>query len=90
MSFFKMEKSNDPSENEWINWLEDAIKKEHINYYEYDQFNNIRKIGTGAFSVVYRANWKRTGKIFALKAFKSEKTAFKEIVNEVTMPHGKI
>ena len=81
---FKAEKS----ESEWIDWIEKAIKKEHINYYEYDQFSNIRKIGNGAYSIVYRANWKRTGKVFALKALKSEKTAFKEIANEVTIPYG--
>ena len=87
---FKMEKSNNPGENELIDWLEEAIKKEHINYYEYDQFNHIRKISTSAFSIVYRANWKRTEKVFALKALKCEKMAFKEIVNEVIISYGTI
>jgi len=35
--------------NEWINWIEEAIDKEHLKYYEYKQFSNLQQIGAGAF-----------------------------------------
>ncbi|GBB94540.1 hypothetical protein RclHR1_23780001 [Rhizophagus clarus] len=47
------------SYNEYINWIEEAIDKKHIKYYEYGNFNNIEKIGSGSFGIVYRANWKK-------------------------------
>ncbi|POG75315.1 kinase-like domain-containing protein [Rhizophagus irregularis DAOM 181602=DAOM 197198] len=37
------------NKNEWINWIEEAIHKEHIKYYEYKEFNNFQEIGTGGF-----------------------------------------
>ncbi|CAB4438032.1 unnamed protein product [Rhizophagus irregularis] len=45
--------------NEWINWIEEAIDKEHLNYYEYKQFNNFREIGFGNFGKVYRLKIQR-------------------------------
>jgi serine/threonine protein kinase len=78
--------TNNPNEKEWTSWLEEAINKEHIRYYEYENFNKIKLIGSGAFSDVYRAKWKHTEKVFALKAFKNKaykNIAFKEIINEV-------
>ncbi|GET58533.1 kinase-like domain-containing protein [Rhizophagus irregularis DAOM 181602=DAOM 197198] len=44
--------------NEWIDWIEEAIAKKHIKYYDYKHFNNIQEIGFGNFGKVYRANWK--------------------------------
>ena len=38
-------------------WIEEAIAKKHLKYYEYEHFNNIRKIGSGGFGEVY---WKFT------------------------------
>ena len=67
-----------PDESEWI---EDAIHNEHIKYYEYKQFSDIRKIGFGAFGKVYRAKLNR--KNFALKAFEYENK--EEIINEVNI-----
>jgi len=32
--------------NEWINWIEEAITKKHIKYYECDGFSNIQEIGS--------------------------------------------
>jgi hypothetical protein len=37
------------NKNEWIKWIEEAIDKEHIKYYEYKEFNNFQEIGTGGF-----------------------------------------
>jgi hypothetical protein len=70
--------------NEWINWIEEGISKKHIKYYEFEYFNNIQEIGSGAFGKVYRANWKDSSKYFALKCFHTfNNTMAKEIVREV-------
>ncbi|GBC06108.1 hypothetical protein RclHR1_06620006 [Rhizophagus clarus] len=72
------------NKNEWIDWLEEAIAKEHIKYYEYKEFNNFQEIGTGSFGKVYRANWKNMEKCFAIKSFLSlDKVTVKEIVREL-------
>ncbi|PKY60047.1 hypothetical protein RhiirA4_550541, partial [Rhizophagus irregularis] len=44
--------------NDWNKWIEEAISKKLIKYYEYKQFYNIQEIGSGGFGKVYRANWK--------------------------------
>jgi len=72
--------------NEWINWIEEAIAKKHIKYYESDHFSNIREIGSGAFGKVFRANWKNSEQHLALKSFFNfNKDTIKEIVYEVIM-----
>src|SRR6266542_1407604 len=70
--------------NEWIDWIEEAITKKHIKYYEYNHFNNIEEIGSGSFGKVYRANWKNSHNYLALKSFFNlNNITVKEIVNEV-------
>ena len=70
--------------NEWINWIEDAISKKHIKYYEYEDFHNLQKIGSGSFGKIYRANRENLQEYFALKSlFKTGCAAVKEIVREV-------
>jgi hypothetical protein len=70
--------------NEWISWIEEAIAKKHIKYYDYKNFNNIQEIGTGGFGKVYRANWKSSHKHLALKSFFNfNNVTVKEIVNKV-------
>src|SRR4051812_40923557 len=70
--------------NEWINQIEDAITKKHIKYYEYEDFHNIKEIGSGNFGNVYRTNWKNSHGHLALKSFCSlNNVTAKEIVNEV-------
>jgi hypothetical protein len=72
------------NKNEWINWIEEAIDKEQLKYYEYKEFNNIQEIGTGGLGKVYRANWKNSEKNFALKSFFSlNNITVKEIIREV-------
>jgi predicted unusual protein kinase regulating ubiquinone biosynthesis (AarF/ABC1/UbiB family) len=66
--------------NEWINWIEDAISKKLIKYYEYEYFRNFKEIGSGSFGKVYRASWK-SHRHLALKSFSNN--AIKEIVHEV-------
>jgi hypothetical protein len=77
---------NTENKNEWTNWIEEAIDKEHIKYYEYKEFSNFQEIGTGGFGKVYRANWKGLEKCFALKSFFSlNDITVKEIVREVIL-----
>src|SRR5687767_7988192 len=72
--------------NEWINWIEEAITKKHIKYYEYDHFSNIQEIGSGGFGKVFRANWKNHEQYLALKSFFNlNNITIKEIVSEVIM-----
>jgi len=67
-----------------INWIEEAIAKNYFKYYEYDQFSNIKEIGSGSFGKVYRATWKNSHKDLALKSFFNlNNITVKEIVNEV-------
>ena len=71
------------NETDLINWVEEAIVKNHIRKYEYKQFSDIQGIGKG-FGKVFRAKWENPGKYFALKSFFDiNKDTIKEIVNEV-------
>ena len=45
-------------QNEWTNWIEEAISKKHIKHYDYKHFSNIQGINNGSLGKVYRANWK--------------------------------
>ncbi|EXX57230.1 uncharacterized protein OCT59_023855 [Rhizophagus irregularis] len=49
--------------NDWNKWIEEAISKKLIKYYEFDQFYNIQEIGFGGFGKVSRANWKNSHKL---------------------------
>ena len=70
--------------NEWISWIEEAIAKKHIKYYDYNHFNNIQEIGSGGFGKVCRANWKSSLNYLALRSFFDfNNITVKEIVNEV-------
>ncbi|RGB41752.1 kinase-like domain-containing protein, partial [Rhizophagus diaphanus] len=77
---------NSEKTNEWINWIEEAIDKKHIKYYEYENFKNIQEIGSGTFGKVFRANWKSFEGYLALKSFFDlNKITLKEIVNEINL-----
>ncbi|CAB4442511.1 unnamed protein product [Rhizophagus irregularis] len=77
---------NSTDSDKWIQWIEDGISKCYINYYEYNEFQNIRRIGSGAFSNVYRANWKSSNTVVALKSFRNDSCVI-EIVNELQLLH---
>ncbi len=69
-----------------INWIEEAITKKHIRYYEYEYFSNIEVIGSGSFERVVRANWRNSEQPFALKQFFDlDNIITKELVREVTI-----
>ena len=67
--------------NIYIDWLERSIVDGHLKYYEYSEFENIQKIGFGAFGSVFRAMWKN--RFFALKSFNDDTQSHKEVVKEV-------
>lgn len=63
-------------------WFEKSIKKKEIPYYNYDDFNNIKEIGSGATATVYAASMKKTKKPFAFKKFFAT-LSMNEVINEV-------
>ncbi|CAB4379623.1 unnamed protein product [Rhizophagus irregularis] len=68
------------------NWIEEAISKKLIKYYEFDQFCNLQEIGFGGFGKVYRAIWKNYYKHCALKSFFIFNDAtLKAIVREIQL-----
>jgi serine/threonine protein kinase len=70
--------------NDSYEWVEEAISKKHIKYYQYEDFEDIQKIGSGNFGKVYRANWKNLDQYFALKSLSNlDNIAIKEVVKEV-------
>ncbi|CAB4413902.1 unnamed protein product [Rhizophagus irregularis] len=83
-----MQNSDNDNKSDWI---EEAITKEYLRYYEYKNFNEVKKIGGGGFGKVYRARWKNTEQYFALKSFKNSNSedpkqneiTIKEIVSEL-------
>ncbi|CAB4414036.1 unnamed protein product [Rhizophagus irregularis] len=83
-----MQNSDNDNKSDWI---EEAITKEYLRYYEYKNFSEVKKIGGGGFGKVYRARWKNTEQYFALKSFKNSNSedpkqneiTIKEIVSEL-------
>ena len=72
--------------NYYVNWLNNSIAEEHINYYEYSDLKNTQKIGSGSYGNVVRVNWKNPDRFFALKSFNNDDNddqTLKEVVKEV-------
>src|SRR3954453_2218407 len=72
--------------NVWVQWIENGIAEDYVNYHDYDEFKNPECIGTGGFSKVYRATWESSNTVVALKSLKNMKEnsiIMKELVNEV-------
>ncbi|POG80764.1 kinase-like domain-containing protein [Rhizophagus irregularis DAOM 181602=DAOM 197198] len=67
-------------------WIKEAIAKKFFKFYEYKDFSNVQKIGVGGFGTVYRANWKDSDQIFALKTFNSiNNDTAKELARELEL-----
>ena len=78
------EMQNSVKADECTKWIEEAIDKKYIKYYEFENFKNIQEIGSGAFGKVFRANWKHFQHYLALKSFFNlNNITMKEIVREV-------
>ncbi|CAB5386230.1 unnamed protein product [Rhizophagus irregularis] len=65
--------------------LEQCVKKYHLKYYKYNEFNQIKEIGGGLVGKVYKANWKQNGKCLVLKSFNLDNV--EEIISEIKLYH---
>jgi hypothetical protein len=75
-------KSQTEDSNIYIDWLENSIAEEHIRYYKYSDFKDIKQIGKGSFGSVFCATWKISN-LFALKSFNNNKQTLEQVVKEV-------
>ncbi|CAG8560157.1 179_t:CDS:2 [Cetraspora pellucida] len=48
-------------------WLDDAMKNDHIRSIKFDDFYDLSSVARGAFGVVWKASWKNGEKYVALK-----------------------
>src|SRR5579862_4767106 len=78
---YNTEMQTDNNSNE-IDLIKDAISENHIKYYNYEDFYNSEKIGSGGFATIYRVKRKNSMRYFALKSFYPD-YSIKEIINEV-------
>src|SRR5947207_10896791 len=67
--------------NDCVDWVEKAVTENHIKYYDYSEFTNMKEINNGSVGSIFRANWKGTDTLLVIKS--SYKLTIKEIVNEV-------
>ncbi|PKK75596.1 hypothetical protein RhiirC2_845872 [Rhizophagus irregularis] len=74
---------SDDTDNKWVQWIKDGIANEYINYHDYNEFQDMERIGVGGFGNVYRANWKSLNTVISLKSSIKGDDIMKEIVNEV-------
>ncbi|GBB88497.1 hypothetical protein RclHR1_15000001 [Rhizophagus clarus] len=79
--------NNSINSDEWSNWIEEAILKNHIKYYDHKNcFSNMQIIGKGHFGEVFRVNYKDSDQYLALKSFFNFDIAtIKEIVHELQL-----
>ncbi|CAB4388342.1 unnamed protein product [Rhizophagus irregularis] len=59
---------SDDTDNKWVQWIKDGIANEYINYHDYNEFQDMERIGVGGFGNVYRANWKSLNTVISLKS----------------------
>ena len=52
--------------NKWI-FIDVKVKGDEVNYFDYNEFSNVEKVGEGAFGSVNMADWKCCGIKIALK-----------------------
>ncbi|GBB96584.1 hypothetical protein RclHR1_02790007 [Rhizophagus clarus] len=72
--------------DEYTVWIEEAISKMHIKYFDHQHFRNIEEIGCGGFGNIYRANWKNSEQHLALKSLlKLNVVVAKELVHELKL-----
>jgi len=66
----------------WGESVEEAISRNYIKHYEYDNFRNVQEISSGSLGKVYKANWKNsTHKYITLKSLNN--AVEREIIHEV-------
>ncbi|RIA82664.1 hypothetical protein C1645_496855 [Glomus cerebriforme] len=74
---------NNENTDTWVQWIEEGIAKGYINYHNYYEFKNMKRIGFGSIGKVYRVTWENSDTVVALKSFEIDNNITKEIVNEV-------
>ncbi|KAF0501370.1 kinase-like protein [Gigaspora margarita] len=68
-----------------IDLLEEAIRKDNINYFNYNEFSNFKRIEDGGFSSVTKSEWSR-GLTVALKTLKVDAVdAIENFINEIRL-----
>ncbi|CAH1768637.1 8478_t:CDS:2, partial [Entrophospora sp. SA101] len=80
LSDLDFKESKAESKDNWLEWLNEAIQNEHINFLGYDRFKNLQKIGNGGSAKVYKAIY-NNNTTFALKSYK-DNIIMKEVINE--------
>ncbi|KAF0501384.1 kinase-like protein [Gigaspora margarita] len=83
-----MEKSSIEKLLNSTEWIEDAIKKNTINFFNYSEFNGHEKVDDGGFSSVSKSEWTNGGITVALKSLKglrvdADEKTMKKFVKEV-------
>ncbi|CAB5190527.1 unnamed protein product [Rhizophagus irregularis] len=63
-------------------WIDKKIKDDDINYFEYNEFSNMKNIGNGAFGIVNRADWKSCRSKVALKILASNSSINEDNMNK--------
>ncbi|CAB4419745.1 unnamed protein product [Rhizophagus irregularis] len=66
-------------------WIEKCIREEHIKYYEFSEFSEIREIGSELFGKMYKTNWKQSEKCIVLRSFNLDHATIKEIIREIKL-----
>ncbi|CAB4445514.1 unnamed protein product [Rhizophagus irregularis] len=66
--------------------MEQRIKEANIDYYDHNEIINIEEIKI--LDGVYKANWKRGGKLITLKSFKLDDDNIKEVAHEIKLRHN--
>ncbi|CAJ0643022.1 10725_t:CDS:2 [Entrophospora sp. SA101] len=74
--------------NEFSEWIDEAISKNHMKLHKYELFSDIGKIGSGSFGIVYRAYNSQYAKYMVLKSIQvrdnvTSKKIFGQIINEL-------
>ncbi|CAB4426330.1 unnamed protein product [Rhizophagus irregularis] len=63
-------------------WIATKIKNGDIDYIEYREFNNVKKVGRGGFGLVESADWKSCGIKIALKSLLDNSPVDENSMNE--------
>jgi hypothetical protein len=68
--------------NEYDDLLKKSLEDEDLSYYKYSEFNNVQQIDD-LFGSTFRAIWKDSDNVLALKPFDNQVATIKEVINEV-------
>jgi hypothetical protein len=69
------------NKNDWINWIEEAVNKNQLKYYEYKEFNNFSRNWYWKFRKSLSCKLEKFRKTFSF--FSLDNITVKEIVCEV-------